>query len=83
MAKVKVLEGPKKSTRAGKKKMVVVEVNGRKKTIHYGDTAYKHNYSKAANKNFRSRHSCSEKTDKSKAGYWACRDLWPTRRKQK
>lgn len=82
MAKnARVVKGPMKSTRPGKKKMVVVEVNGRERTIHYGAVGYRHNYSKEANENFRSRHNCAEKKDITTPGYWACRDLWPARKK--
>jgi hypothetical protein len=75
--KVKVLEGPKKSTRPGKDKMVVVEVDGKKKTIHYGDSSMKHNYSKKANENFRARHRCdTDPPEKDTARYWSCENLW-------
>jgi hypothetical protein len=79
----KPLNKPMRSDRPGKKKKVYVKdpSTGNIKTVHYGDTNYKHNYSKEANKNFRSRHNCSEKKDKTKPGYWACRDLWPTSKK--
>jgi hypothetical protein len=69
---------PKKSTRPGKKKMVLAKEGEKTKVIHYGDTGYKHNYSAEAKKNFRARHRCDEQKDKLSAAYWACKDLWPT-----
>jgi 2'-5' RNA ligase len=69
---------PTKSNRAGKKKMVLAKKGDKVKVVHYGDTNYKHNYSKEAKSSFRARHKCSEKNDKFSAAYWACRDLWPT-----
>jgi len=81
----KPLNKPMQSDRPGKKKKVYVKdpSTGNVKTVHYGDTNYKHNYSEGAKKNFRARHNCSEKTDKTKPGYWACRDLWPTNKPAK
>lgn len=67
---------PKSSNRDGKKKMVKACDNGKEKLIHYGATGYKHNYSKEAKKNFRSRHGCDSAKDKLSARYWACKDLW-------
>jgi hypothetical protein len=69
---------PRKSTRPGKKKMVLAKQGDKVKVIHYGDTDYKHNYSAEAKKNFRARHRCSEQKDKLSAAYWACKDLWPS-----
>lgn len=68
---------PVKSDRAGKKKMVLASEDGKQKLIHYGDTNYKHNYSKEAKKSFRARHKCDDQNDKLSAVYWACKDLWP------
>lgn len=49
------------STRPGKKIMKKVCKDGKEKIVHAGAEGYKHNYSKDAKKNFRSRHSCDEK----------------------
>lgn len=67
---------PRRSDRAGKKKMVKACENGKEKLIHYGAKGYGHNYSKKARKSFRARHQCDEKKSKLSASYWACKDLW-------
>ena len=67
---------PVKSYRPGKKRMVRACSKGREKLIHFGATGYKHNYSAAARRNFRSRHRCSTAKDKLTARYWACKNLW-------
>jgi hypothetical protein len=70
---------PVKSWRKGKKKAVLACEGDKKKTIHYGATGYRHNYSAAAKRSFRARHKCdrAEKGSKLTARYWACKDLWP------
>ncbi len=67
---------PVKSDRQGKKRMVKACSGGKEKLLHYGASAYKSNYSAAARKNFRSRHSCDTANDKLTPRYWACKDLW-------
>lgn len=67
---------PVKSDRAGKKKMVKACSNGKEKLIHFGAEGYGHNYSDAARRSFKARHSCSTATDKMSARYWACKNLW-------
>lgn len=67
---------PRKSDRAGKKKMVKACSGGTEKLIHYGAEGYGHNYSAAARKSFRARHKCESATDKLTARHWACKDLW-------
>jgi activator of 2-hydroxyglutaryl-CoA dehydratase len=67
---------PRRSDRAGKKKMVKACEGGKEKLIHFGATGYGHNYSKAARKSFRARHKCDTKKSKLTASYWACRNLW-------
>ena len=71
------LNKPKRSS--GKKKYVVYVNNpktGNVKKIEFGDEkgglTSKINDRDAA-RNFASRHNCDTKTDKTKAGYWACR----------
>lgn len=71
------LNKPKRSS--GKKKYVVYVRNtktGNVKKIEFGDEkgglTSKINDRDAA-RNFASRHNCDTKTDKMKAGYWACR----------
>jgi hypothetical protein len=72
---------PRRSDRAGKKKMVKACEGGQEKLIHYGAKGYKHNYSKSAKKSFRARHKCDQKKSKLTASYWACKDLWPKGKK--
>lgn len=67
---------PRRSWRSGKKRVVKACSRGRERIVHYGDTAYRHNYSSQARRNFRSRHRCHNATDKLTARYWACKDLW-------
>ena len=67
---------PRRSSRAGKKKMVKACQNGKEKLIHFGATGYGHNYSSAARKSFKARHKCSTATNKLSARYWACKNLW-------
>ena len=66
---------PRKSWRAGKDHVVKACANGKERIIHYGDSSMKDQSHKPnRRKNFRARHNCSEKKDKLKAGYWACKD---------
>ena len=67
---------PKKSDRAGKKKMVKACSNGTEKLIHFGASGYGHNYSDAARKSFKARHKCGSAKNKLTARYWACKNLW-------
>jgi hypothetical protein len=64
------------SDRPGKKRMVLACANGKEKLIHFGAEGYKSNYSDAARKNFRARHSCNTATNKLTARHWACKALW-------
>lgn len=66
---------PRKSPRSGKDHVVKACKDGKEKIIHYGDSSMKDQSDKPKRrKAFRARHRCSEKKDKMKAGYWACRD---------
>lgn len=66
---------PRKSWRDGKDHVVKACKDGKEKTIHYGDSSMKdRSDNPEARKNFRARHNCSDKKDKMKAGYWACKD---------
>jgi hypothetical protein len=67
---------PVSSDRPGKKKMVKACSNGKEKLIHFGAKGYGNNYSDAARKSFKARHSCSTANDKLSARYWACKNLW-------
>ena len=64
------------SDRSGKKKMVTACSGGKEKLIHFGAKGYGHNYSSAARKSFRARHSCDTATSKLTARYWSCKKLW-------
>lgn len=67
---------PVPSDRAGKKMMVKACSNGQEKLIHFGAKGYGNNYSAAARKSFRARHSCDTATNKMTAQHWACSYLW-------
>jgi len=67
---------PVPSDRPGKKMMVKGCANGEEKLIHFGAKGYGNNYSAAARKSFRARHSCSTANDKLTAQHWACSYLW-------
>lgn len=62
--------GPKKF------KVYVKTPSGRVKMVRFGDSKASglsiKNQSPARAKSFRARHKCSEKKDRTKAGYWAC-----------
>jgi hypothetical protein len=64
-------------TRGGSKKYVVYVKNpktGKVNKIQFGDPGLSAKVSNPkARKSFAARHRCSEKNDKTKAGYWACR----------
>jgi hypothetical protein len=67
---------PVASDRPGKKKMVKACANGQEKLLHFGAKGYGHNYSTAARKSFKARHSCDTATNKLTPRYWACKNLW-------
>lgn len=72
----KVRTGKPFRTPGEKKKFAVYVIgpNGRVKKVRFGDpklTVKNNNPARA--KSFRARHKCSEKKDRTKAGYWACR----------
>lgn len=67
---------PVSSDRPGKKMMVKACSNGQEKLIHFGAKGYGNNYSAAARKSFRARHSCDQADNKLTAQHWACSYLW-------
>ena len=72
------LNKPTRNTEGGKKYKVFVRnpKTGNIKKITFGDKkgGLEGNWDDpVARKNFANRHRCAEKTDKTKAGYWACR----------
>jgi hypothetical protein len=75
------LNRPFRQSAMGKKFAVYVKApSGNVKKIRFGAQGYRvRNANKEAAKSFQKRHRCSEKTDKTKAGYWACRvHLYPS-----
>jgi len=67
---------PVPSDKPGKKKMVKACAGGTEKLLHFGSDLYGHNYSAAARKSFKARHSCDTASDKLTPRYWACKNLW-------
>lgn len=72
------LNKPTRNTKGKKKYKVFVRnpKTGNIKKITFGDKkgGLEGNWNDpVARKNFANRHRCAEKTDKTKAGYWACR----------
>ena len=67
---------PRTSPNPKKKKVVKACENGQEKIIHFGAKGYGHNYSAAARKSFKARHSCDTANSKLTARYWACKNLW-------
>lgn len=67
---------PKKSTKKGKKEMVLAKEGDNLKLIHYGDSSMGHNYSPEARKAFKARHGKNIAKGKMSAAYWADRRLW-------
>lgn len=68
-------------TPASKKKSVFVpgKKPGTAKVVHFGDSSmsdYTQHKNKKRRANFKARHNCAEKKDKTKAGWWACNHLW-------
>jgi len=82
----KPLYKPKKSTRPGKKGMVYVMKNGKKKLIHFGDSSMtdkKKGASKAQQKSYlarsagiRNKEGKLTKNDKNSANYWSRKVNW-------
>lgn len=82
------LNTPVKSTRKGKKMMVLASktINGEKrvKLIHFGALGYGHNYSRDAKRNYlrrsagiKNKAGILTKNDKWSPNYWARKILWP------
>ena len=66
---------PRPSDRTGKKMMVKACSGGTEKLLHFGAKGYGHNYSPAARRSFKARHSCDTANDKLTPRYWACKKL--------
>lgn len=77
---------PKRDTQGGKKFVVKACANGKQRIVRFGDSSMGHykeggsagegHGDEGRRSNFKSRHNCSEKTDKLKAGYWSCNWSW-------
>lgn len=79
--KTVTLNRPFRQAAMGKKFAVYVKsASGNVKKIRFGAQGYRvRNANKKAASNFQKRHRCSEKKDRTKAGYWACRaHLYPS-----
>lgn len=76
----KPLEKPFPSDNPKKKRQVCVkDKKGNVVNVHYGAKGYSDytiHKDKKRRARFRARHKCSEKKDKTKAGFWACNELW-------
>jgi hypothetical protein len=72
--KGKRLNSPFRTPGEGKKFAVYVKTpSGNIKKVRFGDPKLKiKNSNKKRAKSFRARHKCSEKKDRTKAGYWSC-----------
>lgn len=58
-----------------KQKVVKACDDGKEKIVRFGDAKMKNRSNNPERrKNFRARHSCDQKKDKLKAGYWSCKD---------
>ena len=75
---MKELYKPFKSTAKNKKFSVYVKKDGKTKLIHFGDSRYKHNYSKEARKSYSARSAGIRdgkgrltKDDRNSANYWS------------
>ena len=61
------------SSRSDKKYMRCTKVDGKLKRVHYGDPNLRIKKSNPKKrKSFRARHKCSQKKDRTTAGYWSC-----------
>ena len=67
--------GQQSSTRDDKKYSRCIKTSTGYKRVHYGDPnlRIKKNNPKRR-KSFRARHKCSQKKDKTKPGYWSCKN---------
>lgn len=71
---VKLNNPSRNNTGSGGKFVVYVQDGDRVKKITYGSTEMEANWNDPeARKSFAARHKCETKTDKTTAGYWACR----------
>lgn len=92
MAKIRyageVFEGynkPKRTPGDSKKFAVLVKDKGKKLIVRFGDPSMEHykegngdggHGDEERRANFRARHNCDEKTDKTTPGFWSCKWSW-------
>lgn len=77
---------PKRTPGANKKFAVLVKDGNRDKIVRFGDPKMGHyregpgssrgHGDAGRRENFKSRHNCAEKTDKTTPGYWSCHWSW-------
>ena len=73
----KNLYKPFRSKAKNKKYSVCVRKDGKIKLIHFGDSRYRHNYSKKARKSYLARSAgIKGANDKNTPNYWARTFLW-------
>ena len=79
----KPLYKPFKSKVKGKKMSVYVKKKGKVKLIHFGDSKYRHNYSKEARESYlarsagiRDKEGNLTRNNKNTANYWSRKVLW-------
>tara|TARA_A100001518_G_C1222780_1_gene68145 strand:+ start:466 stop:804 length:339 start_codon:yes stop_codon:yes gene_type:complete len=65
-----------RTTEGGKKGKVGILQNGKPRLIRFGDASMGHNYSAAARKSFKARHSKNIAKGPTSAAYWANKVLW-------
>jgi hypothetical protein len=84
-----VFEGydkPKRTPGDSKKFAVLVRDDGEPKIVRFGDPSMEHyregrgsergHGDEERRENFKSRHNCDEKTDKTTPGFWSCHWSW-------
>lgn len=81
------LNKPKRTPGASKKFAVAVKdpESGDPRIVRFGDPSMEHyrnpdgtggHGDEERRRNFKARHNCDEKTDKTTPGYWSCRSTW-------
>jgi hypothetical protein len=73
---------PKRTSGGNKKFAVLVKDGDRDKIVRFGDPSMEHYKGGGGHgdddrrANFRARHNCNEKTDRTTPGYWSCNHSW-------
>jgi hypothetical protein len=84
-----VFEGygkPKRTPGESKKFAVLVKDDGKERIVRFGDPSMEHFRNGASGRgghgddqrraNFKGRHNCDEKTDRTTPGWWSCNWAW-------